>query len=57
MSYGLTQTLFEACSEQADYTIPKPGKGQSEVRKTKEGEDVGIGEGSWYTSGIPISYI
>ncbi|KAL1993357.1 hypothetical protein VTN49DRAFT_3306 [Thermomyces lanuginosus] len=49
VSYGLTQTLFEACSAQADYTIPKPAKGQTEVRKTKEGEDVGIGEGPWYT--------
>lgn len=56
MSYGLTQTLFEACSAQADYTIPKPAKGQTEVRKTKEGEDVGIGEGPWYTSGIPILF-
>ncbi|PYH76959.1 hypothetical protein BO82DRAFT_358709 [Aspergillus uvarum CBS 121591] len=48
VAYGLTQKLFEACSTQAEYTIPQLNKKGGQVPKTAAGEDLGVGEGWWY---------
>ncbi|THC91671.1 hypothetical protein EYZ11_008866 [Aspergillus tanneri] len=48
VAYGMTQKLFEACSSQADYSIPQlSGKG-TQITKTAAGEDLGVGAGWWY---------
>ncbi|KAJ9226842.1 hypothetical protein DTO027B5_2058 [Paecilomyces variotii] len=49
VAYGLTQKLFEVCSAQADYKIPQVSQKGVEVPKTAQGEDLGVGEGWWYT--------
>ncbi|GAD98296.1 ubiquinol-cytochrome C chaperone, putative [Paecilomyces variotii No. 5] len=49
VAYGLTQKLFEVCSAQADYKIPQISQKGAEVPKTAQGEDLGVGEGWWYT--------
>lgn len=49
VAYGMTQKLFEACSSQADYKIPQASQKGVEVPKTEAGEDLGVGEGWWYT--------
>jgi cytochrome b pre-mRNA-processing protein 3 len=56
----MTQKLFEACSAQADYRIPQAAQKGSEVPKTTNGEDLGVGEGWWYTRKLlyfPFSYV
>lgn len=49
VSYGFTEKLFEACSAQADYRMPKKGEYSELPPKAEGGEDVGIGEGLWYS--------
>ncbi|KAH8695912.1 ubiquinol-cytochrome C chaperone-domain-containing protein [Talaromyces proteolyticus] len=49
VSYGFTQKLFEACSSQADYRIPQIKQTPAPLSKTSTGEDVGVGEGQWYS--------
>ncbi|RAL15026.1 uncharacterized protein BO97DRAFT_403661 [Aspergillus homomorphus CBS 101889] len=48
VAYGMTQKLFEACSSQAEYTIPQLNHKGGQVPKTDAGEDLGVGEGWWY---------
>lgn len=48
VAYGMTQKLFEACSSQADYSIPQVSQKGAEIPKTEAGEDLGVGEGWWY---------
>ncbi|PWY93352.1 hypothetical protein BO94DRAFT_533094 [Aspergillus sclerotioniger CBS 115572] len=48
VAYGMTQKLFEACSNQADYKIPQLSQKGAQVPKTSAGEDLGVGEGWWY---------
>ncbi|PYH95361.1 ubiquinol-cytochrome C chaperone [Aspergillus ellipticus CBS 707.79] len=48
VAYGMTQKLFEACSVQADYSIPQISQKGAQVPKTEAGEDLGIGQGWWY---------
>ncbi|KAL6239178.1 hypothetical protein BDW75DRAFT_152672 [Aspergillus navahoensis] len=48
IAYGMTQKLFEACSNQGDYTIPQLEEKGAQVPKTEAGEDLGVGEGWWY---------
>ncbi|BAE65365.1 unnamed protein product [Aspergillus oryzae] len=48
VAYGMTQKLFEACSSQADYSIPQATQKGAQVPKTEAGEDLGVGEGWWY---------
>ncbi|KAI5303347.1 hypothetical protein KEM56_007646, partial [Ascosphaera pollenicola] len=47
IAYGATRSLFEACSKQADYTIPQALKGE-EAPTLPTGEELGVGEGWWY---------
>ncbi|PLN83252.1 hypothetical protein BDW42DRAFT_192356 [Aspergillus taichungensis] len=48
VAYGMTQKLFEACSTQADYSIPQVAQKGAQVPKTEGGEDLGVGTGWWY---------
>ncbi|PLB47020.1 putative ubiquinol-cytochrome C chaperone [Aspergillus steynii IBT 23096] len=48
VAYGMTQKLFEACSVQADYSIPQVSQKGAQVPKTAAGEDLGVGAGWWY---------
>ncbi|KAE8379530.1 ubiquinol-cytochrome C chaperone-domain-containing protein [Aspergillus bertholletiae] len=48
VAYGMTQKLFEACSSQADYSIPQASQKGAQVPKSEAGEDLGIGKGWWY---------
>jgi cytochrome b pre-mRNA-processing protein 3 len=48
-AYGVTEQLYKECSKQADYTIPQAAKGDAEVPKTEDGEDLGVGEGWWHS--------
>ncbi|KMU85523.1 ubiquinol cytochrome-c reductase assembly protein Cbp3 [Coccidioides immitis H538.4] len=49
IAYGITKKLFEACSAQADYKIPQISQKGAEIPKTANGEDLGVGEGWWFT--------
>ena len=53
VAYGMTQKLFEACSSQADYSIPQASQKGAQVPKTEAGEDLGVGEGWWYEGLFP----
>ena len=48
VAYGMTQKLCEACSTQADYSIPQVAQKGVQVPKTEGGEDLGVGTGWWY---------
>ncbi|KAF9892574.1 Protein cbp3, mitochondrial [Aspergillus nanangensis] len=57
VAYGMTQKLFEACSSQADYSIPQLSQKGAQVPKTEAGEDLGVGEGWWYQDlGLPPTF-
>ncbi|KAL5364579.1 ubiquinol-cytochrome C chaperone-domain-containing protein [Aspergillus floccosus] len=57
VAYGMTQKLFEACSNQADYSIPQVSQKGAQVPKTEAGEDLGVGEGWWYQDlGLPPTF-
>ncbi|KAK5118399.1 hypothetical protein LTR62_002913 [Meristemomyces frigidus] len=50
IAYGSTETLFLACSAQANYTIPSVlATPSTHAPKNAGGEDVGVGEGWWMT--------
>lgn len=53
VAYGMTQKLFEACSMQADYSIPQVSQRGAQVPKTAAGEDLGVGAGWWYEGVLP----
>ena len=55
VAYGVCEKLVKDCSRQADYRIPQASEKNTEIPKTKDGEDLGVGEGWWYesTSSIP----
>lgn len=52
VAYGMTQKLFEACSRQAEYSIPQLSQKGVPVPKTEAGEDIGVGEGWWYQGSL-----
>ncbi|KAL4889115.1 ubiquinol-cytochrome C chaperone-domain-containing protein [Aspergillus ambiguus] len=57
VAYGMTQKLFEACSSQAEYSIPQVSQKGAQVPKTEAGEDLGVGEGWWYQDlGLPPTF-
>lgn len=49
-AYGGTEDLYKECSRQADYTIPQLEDPEAEALRTEDGEDLGVGQGWWYTS-------
>jgi cytochrome b pre-mRNA-processing protein 3 len=46
-AYGATEVLYKECARQADYTIQRAKDEDEEPPKTKDGEDLGVGEGWW----------
>lgn len=56
-AYGSTEVLYKECARQADYAIPQAGKDDEELPKTKNGEDLGIGEGWWHTGMFPWAIV
>ena len=48
-AYGATELLYKECALQATYEVPLAKSDVEEMPKTKDGEDLGIGEGWWLT--------
>ncbi|TAQ87717.1 hypothetical protein B7494_g3949 [Chlorociboria aeruginascens] len=48
-AFGFTEELYKECAHQADYTIPQASSKDEEIPATEEGEDLGVGEGWWFT--------
>ncbi|KAJ5707215.1 hypothetical protein N7488_007016 [Penicillium malachiteum] len=48
VAYGMTQRLFEACSNQADYKVPQATQKGVEVPLTASGEHLGTSDSWWY---------
>ena len=48
IAYGVCEKLVKECVLQADYKIPKAQEKNTNIPKTKDGEDLGVGEGWWY---------
>jgi cytochrome b pre-mRNA-processing protein 3 len=45
----VTDQLYKECAKQSDYKIAEATKGDAEIPKTEDGEDLGVGEGWWHT--------
>ena len=50
VAYGVCEKLVRECARQADYTIPQARDKNTEIPKTTDGEDLGVGTGWWYES-------
>jgi cytochrome b pre-mRNA-processing protein 3 len=48
-AYGATEIMYGECAIQADYSIPQAKNLDEEMPKTEDGEDLGVGEGWWYS--------
>lgn len=48
IAYGMTQKLFQACSSQADYSVPQATQKGVPVPTTESGEHLGVSESWWY---------
>ena len=59
IAYGICEKLINECVLQADYRIPQAQDKNTNIPKTKDGEDLGIGEGWWYeckcTECVPLA--
>lgn len=55
VAYGACEKLVKECARQADYKIARPEKKNVDIPKTKDGEDLGKGDGWWYSSTIQCS--
>ncbi|KAI9879443.1 MAG: Protein cbp3, mitochondrial [Pleopsidium flavum] len=49
IAYGAAEQLMKECARQGDYSIPQSQEKGVEIPKTKDGEDLGVGTGWWYT--------
>lgn len=50
VAYGATEELFKSCAATCSYTIPAANeKPPQPAPKNERGEDVGVGEGWWFT--------
>jgi len=49
IAYGASEQLVKECARPAEYSIPQSKEKGAETPKTKDGEDLGVGEGWWYT--------
>ena len=47
-AYGSCERLVKESARQAAYTLPQASEKGSSIPKTKDGEDLGMGEGWWY---------
>ncbi|KAJ5733373.1 Ubiquinol-cytochrome c chaperone/UPF0174 [Penicillium malachiteum] len=54
VAYGMTQRLFEACSNQADYKVPQATQKGVEVPLTASGEHLGTSDSWWYKGSYSI---
>ena len=55
IAYGACENLVKECARQADYTISQEGrKDRGEIPKSKNGEDLGVGQGWWYEGRRPV---
>ena len=50
VAYGACETLVKECARQAAYKIPQAQQKNTDIPKTKDGEDLGVGDGWWYQS-------
>lgn len=50
VAYGVTEKLIKECGRQAAYSIPQRNEKDASIPKTKDGEDLGVGNGWWYES-------
>ena len=50
MAYGSCEKLVKESARQAAYTIPQGSDKSVPILKTKDGEDLGVGESWWYQS-------
>jgi cytochrome b pre-mRNA-processing protein 3 len=48
-AYGATEIMYKECAIQSDYSIPQAKNQDEEMLKTEDGEDLGVGEGWWYS--------
>ena len=44
--------MYKECARHADYSIPQAKEKDAETPKTKDGEDLGVGDGWWHTGMI-----
>ena len=52
IAYGATEMLVKECARVGNYSIPQTQEKGVETPKTKDGEDLGVGEGWWYTGTV-----
>lgn len=48
MVYGATKRIYDACSAQAAYTVPKESRTNGTLRRGEDGEEIGVGGGIWH---------
>ena len=48
IAYGACENLVKECARQAAYKIPQAQDKNVDIPKTKDGEDLGVGDGWWY---------
>lgn len=58
VAYGGCERLLKECARQADYKIPQAAEKGVEIPKTKDGQQLGVGDGWWYSSEscVPIQF-
>ncbi|KAL9098606.1 MAG: hypothetical protein Q9163_005769 [Psora crenata] len=57
VAYGACETLVKECARQAAYKIAQAQDKNVDIPKTKDGEDLGVGEGWWYERlGLPPTF-
>jgi cytochrome b pre-mRNA-processing protein 3 len=54
-TYGIAEVLYKECASRANYKI-EPREDDSEVPKTEDGEELGIGDSWWHTGKVSPSY-
>ena len=48
IAYGVCENLVKECARLADYKMTQVEGKNIDIPKTKNGEDLGVGEGWWY---------
>jgi hypothetical protein len=52
VAYGSTESLYKLCAAQANYDIPQRREKDGIVPTSPTGEELGVGDGWWYTGTI-----
>lgn len=50
VAYGACEKLVQECARQADYHTPQATEKGAKAPKTKDGVELGVGDGWWYQS-------